>query len=84
MEALVAVGLASNVVQFAMCLATLAEATKQLYQEGTTPDLPAIKKATNMAIRQSSGLKDRLEASVAPLAEEDQVCIAINVRLDER
>lgn len=84
MEALVAVGLAGNVVQFAMCLATLAEATKQLYQEGTTPDLPAIRNATKLAIRQSSGLNDRLEASEARLAEEDQVCIIIVLRLDER
>lgn len=75
MEALVAVGLAGNVVQFALCLGTLINEAKAIKKTGDTEDLPVIRRHTQLVVDQSVALKMRLNASRATLAEEDQVRI---------
>ncbi|KAH7070393.1 hypothetical protein BKA63DRAFT_518337 [Paraphoma chrysanthemicola] len=72
MEALVAVGLAGNVVQFALCVGTLVKEAKSIKQHGSTDAIPALRASTEALIGQSHALRIRLTASMATPAEEDQ------------
>lgn len=62
MEALVAVGLAGNVVQFALCLGTLAKEANSIRETGSTEDLPGIVSSTQQVVDQSVTLRERLQA----------------------
>lgn len=80
MEALIAVGLAGNVVQFVLCLGTLAKEAKSINDTGSTEEVPAIKVSTQHVINQAMSLKARMKAFTATLAEEDQVRILTGFR----
>jgi hypothetical protein len=73
LEALVAVGLAGNVFQFASCVGTLAKEAKSIQDSGSTRELPTIKSSTQQAIEQAVLLKTRLKGPTKTLTEEDQV-----------
>ena len=57
MEALIAVGLAGNVVQFVLYLGTLAREAKSINDAGSTEEGPAIKVSTQYVIDQAMALK---------------------------
>ena len=75
LEALVAVGLARNIVQSASCVGTLAKEAKSIRESGSTRDLPTIKSSTQQAIEQAVGLKIRLKGFAETLIEEDRVSL---------
>ena len=75
MEALIAVGLAGNVVQFLQGAGTLISIAKSM-RSGGKPDrdsLPDIHSLTETLMSQAAVLRSRLKACSATLAEEDQV-----------
>jgi hypothetical protein len=76
MEALVAVGLAGNVVQFLQGAGTLISVAKAMRRGGKMDreSLPDIYKLSEMLMNHAAVLKSRLKACSATLAEEDQVC----------
>lgn len=73
MEALLAVGLAGNVVQFVTCAGTFISEVNEIRKSGSPAALPGLKNSAEVLISQSMVLKSRLKASSATLAEEDQV-----------
>lgn len=79
MEALLAVGLAGNVVQFVTCAGKFISEANEIRKSGSHAALPGLKKLAEILTSQSTVLKSRLKASSAILAEEDQVnCIERN------
>jgi hypothetical protein len=73
MEALVAVGLAGNVVQFVSAAGALIKEANSIRKEGSPSSLPELKNLSEALTRQATVLQTRLKASSATLAEEDQV-----------
>jgi len=66
MEAVVAVGLAGNVVQFISFAGTLIAEIKSLHDIGSPRSLPDILDRTNDLIRQAEIIHDHLHASHGP------------------
>jgi hypothetical protein len=73
MEALVAVGLAGNVVQFVSAAGALIKEANSIRKEGGPSSLPKLKNLSEDLMNQAAVLRTRLKASNATLAEEDQV-----------
>jgi hypothetical protein len=75
MEAVVAVGLAGNVVQFISFAGTLIAETKSLHDIGSPRSLPGILDRINDLTRQAEIIHDRLRAShgPTPVPTEDKV-----------
>jgi hypothetical protein len=73
MEALVAVGLAGNVVQFVQGAGALISEANSIRKSGSPSSLPDLRKLSEKLTSQAAVLKTRLKASRATLAEEDQV-----------
>ncbi|CAO2653869.1 Nn.00g106020.m01.CDS01 [Neocucurbitaria sp. VM-36] len=85
MEALVAVGLAGNVVQFITSAGTFLKEANEIRKSGSPLSLPKLKTLTEVLTRQAALLKTRLEASsaVKTLAEEDQNLLDLTVECEE-
>jgi hypothetical protein len=76
MEALIAVGLAGNVVQFLQGVGKLISVATAMQRNGVLnrgEGLPDIYKLSTTIITQATILTSRLKASSATLPEEDQV-----------
>jgi hypothetical protein len=73
MEALVAVGLAGNVVQFVFAAGALIKEANSIRKEGSPSSLPKLKTLSEDLTKQATVLQTRLKASSATLPEEDQV-----------
>lgn len=73
MEALLAVGLAGNVVQFVTCTGKFISEANEIRKSGSHTALPGLKKLAEVLTSQSKVLRSRLKAFSATLAEEDQV-----------
>jgi hypothetical protein len=72
MEALVAVGLAGNVVQFVQGAGTLLSLAVDIRKSGRPESLPRLKDLSTALVGHAAVLKSRLKASI-PLTEENQV-----------
>ena len=73
MEALVAISLAGNVIQFASSAGALIKEANSIRMIGSPSSLPKLKKLSEDLTSQAAILRTRLKASSATLAEEDQV-----------
>lgn len=73
MEALVAVGLAGNVVQFVQFSGKLISETIAIRKDETPSSLPNLKNLSEILTKQAGIIRARLKASNATLAQEDQV-----------
>jgi hypothetical protein len=73
MEALVAIGLAGNVVQFASSAGALIKEANSIRKMGSPSSLPKLKTQSEDLTSQAAVLRTRLKAYGATLAEEDQV-----------
>jgi hypothetical protein len=73
MEALVAVGLAGNVVQFVSAAGALIKEANSIRKAGSPSSFPKLKNLSEALTSQATVLQTRLKASSATLAEEDQV-----------
>lgn len=74
MEALVAIGLAGNVVQFVTCAGSLIAQVNHIRRHESPRSLPELVQLSKTLTDQAATLKSRLKASAATLKEEDQVC----------
>lgn len=73
MEALVAVGLAGNVVQFVQFSSQLISLAKEIKKKGAPPSLVAVRSLTQNLMTQTQVIITRLKANVATLEQEEQV-----------
>jgi hypothetical protein len=73
MEALVAIGLAGNVVQFVQGARDLISIVTAVRATGKPPSIPDLLKISEQLTGQANFLSRHLKASNATLAEEDQV-----------
>jgi hypothetical protein len=73
MEALVAVGLAGNVVQFVQFTGELISETNSIRRTGSPSSLPDLRRLSEDLIQQADTIHKCLKASNASLAQEDQV-----------
>jgi hypothetical protein len=72
MEALIAVGLAGNVVQFLQGAGTLIAEANAIRISGSPSSLPHLQSLSKTLIDQTAVLRTRLKACSATLKEEDQ------------
>ncbi|KAF2652569.1 hypothetical protein K491DRAFT_43805 [Lophiostoma macrostomum CBS 122681] len=72
MEALLAVGLAGNVVQFVQFAGKLISEAKAIQNTGNPSSLPYLRGVSDSLTNQVGVIKSRLKASNATLAQEDQ------------
>jgi hypothetical protein len=72
MEALVAVGLAGNVVQFVQGAGTLIAEANAIRKSGSPSSLPDLQRLSKTLTNQAAVLNTRLKACSATLKEEDQ------------
>jgi hypothetical protein len=75
MEAIVAVGLAGNVVQFVQFAGVLLAEMKSIHATGSPRSLPSLLDRTNDLSKQAGIIHDRLRArqTVAPTPLENEV-----------
>jgi hypothetical protein len=73
MEALIAVGLAGNVVQFVQGAGALIALAGEIRKNGSPSSLPDLQHLAETLTGQAAILKSRLKACSATLAQEDQV-----------
>lgn len=73
MEALVAIGLAGNVVQFVQFSAQLISIAKDIRKNGSPSDLSDLKELTQSLVQQTQVIATRLKANAATLEAEEQV-----------
>jgi hypothetical protein len=73
MEALVAVGLAGNVVQFVQFSAQLISIAKDIKKTGAPASLLELKELTQNLTQQTQVIVMRLKANTATLEQEEQV-----------
>ncbi|KAF3037752.1 hypothetical protein E8E11_003573 [Didymella keratinophila] len=83
MEALIAVGLAGNVVQFVTCAASLVAQVNHLRQHDTPASLPELVQLSRNLTAQACLLKTRLKSSAATLKEEDQNLLDLSAECEE-
>jgi hypothetical protein len=72
MEALIAVGLAGNVVQFLQGAGTLIAEANAIRKSGSPSSLPDLQRLSTRLTDQAAALYTRLKACSATLKEEDQ------------
>ena len=75
LEALVAVGLAGNVVQFVQFASSLVLEAEEIRKNGRPSSLPALIKLTEELMEQAKVITTRLKASTVTLQFEDQVSV---------
>jgi hypothetical protein len=73
MEALLAVGLAGNVVQFAQFATQLISQTNTIRKSGSPSSLPHLRKLSESLTKEADAIYNCLKASSATLAREEQV-----------
>lgn len=73
LEALIAVGLAGNVVQFVQFASKLVLEAEEIRRNGGPSSLPALKKLTEELMAQAIVIITSLKSSNATLEPEDQV-----------
>jgi hypothetical protein len=73
MEALIAVGLAGNVVQFVAFAASLVSCVDHLRKHDSPESLPGLVQLSRNLTDQAALLKSRLKSSATILKEEEQV-----------
>lgn len=73
MEALVAVGLAGNVVQFVQFSGQLIAEASRIRKSGTPSSLPDLRNLSHALMAQADTIYRCLKSNSATLAEEDQV-----------
>lgn len=73
MEALIAVGLAGNVVQFVQSAGTLIALAKEIKNTGKPSSLVELESISRTLVDQTTILRSRLEATGATLTVENQV-----------
>jgi hypothetical protein len=71
MEALLAVGLAGNVVQFVQFAGELISEARSIMKNGSPKSIPELRHLSETLTKQAGMIKARLKASNATLAEED-------------
>jgi len=81
MEALVAVGLAGNVVQFVQFAGKLVSETNTIRRTGNPSSIPGLRILTDTLTKQAASIRKCLSASAnsAPLSQEEQVSHRITV-----
>ena len=72
MEALIAVGLTGNVVQFIQGAGTLIAQANAIRESGSPSSLPGLQRLCKTLTDQAAVLRTRLKACSATLREEDQ------------
>lgn len=77
MEALLAVGLAGNVVQFAQFAGKLISETNSIRRTGSPSSLPGLRSLAENLTKQADTIHKCLKAGNATLAQEDQVSPSI-------
>ncbi|KAK7179601.1 small s protein [Paraphaeosphaeria sporulosa] len=83
MEALVAVGLAGNVVQFVTCAGSLIAQVNYIRMHESPKSLPELVKLSKTLTGDAATLKTRLKASTATLKEEDQNLLDLATECEE-
>jgi hypothetical protein len=73
MEAILAVGLAGNVVQFVQTAGTLISEANAIRKTGSPSSLTSLRKLTDKSMKQADYIHNCLKSSNATLAQEDQV-----------
>jgi hypothetical protein len=73
LEALVAVGLAGNVVQFVQFASTLVLEAEKIRKNGSPSSLPALRKLTKELMAQAAVIIKSLKSSNATLEPDNQV-----------
>ncbi len=75
LEALVAIGLAGNIVQFVQSASTLISQTRQIYRTGAPSSMNELKKLVLQLTEQTTMIREQLERCSAQqsLLQEDQV-----------
>lgn len=76
MEALVAVGLAGNVVQFVQFFGQLVSLANEIKRKGAPSSLLDLRKVAQDLAQQTRVIVTRLKANAATLEHEEQVCRA--------
>ncbi|KAF1999638.1 hypothetical protein P154DRAFT_563928 [Amniculicola lignicola CBS 123094] len=79
MEALLAVGLAGNVVQFLQFASKIAAKANVIRKKGQPSSIPQWKQSTQQLARQAEVITDRLRASTTVLSQEDQCLIDVAI-----
>jgi hypothetical protein len=82
MEALVAIGLGGNVVQFVQFSGQLISLAKEIKKKGAPSSLVDLRKVAQNLIQQTRIIVTRLKANTAILEQEEQVCRASTVTKD--
>jgi hypothetical protein len=77
LEALVAVSIAGNFVQFALCAGGLVRKANFVRKNGNPRALPAVRAVTNELVKQAAALSMKSKAAGATLADEEQVRKAV-------
>jgi len=83
MEALIAVGLAGNVVQFIQGAGQLISISAQIRKNGSPSSIPELQKLSRELTTQAAIVKSRLEGRNGTLVSEDKVScfrLAVEVR----
>jgi len=73
MEALIAVGLAGNVVQFIQGVGQLISISAQIRKNGSPSSVPELQKLSRELTTQATIVKSRLEGRNGTLVSEDKV-----------
>lgn len=82
MEALVAVGLAGNVVQFVQFSGQLISLAEEIKKKGAPSSLIDLRKVAQNLTQQTRVIVTRLKANTATLEQEEQVCRESTVTRD--
>jgi hypothetical protein len=79
MEALIAIGLGGNVVQFVQFSGQLISLAKEIKKKGAPSSLVDLRKVAQNLIQQTRIIVTRLKANTAILEQEEQVCCASTI-----
>ena len=79
MEALIAIGLGGNVVQFVQFSDQLISLAKEIKKKGAPSSLVDLRKVAQNLIQQTRIIVTRLKANTAILEQEEQVCCASTI-----
>lgn len=74
MEALLAVGLAGNIVQFVQFAGKLISEAHSIKRTGNPSSIPDLKILAETLTKESESIHETLKGSNATLSKDDQVC----------
>lgn len=74
MEALIAVGLAGNIVQFVQFSGQLLSLANEIKKKGAASSLLGLRKVAQNLTLQTRSIVTQLKANTATLEQEEQVC----------